>query len=102
MKRRALTVMTDRHLYVADDLGPQPLTVAPLDWAGRYAGRGSPELKPEPLAPASGLQPLMGMVSYFLDGLAGGDRRLFGTAFALEVVRVLAAGDSAMRERCVS
>jgi len=33
---------------------------------------------------------LASMLTYFLDGLAGGDRRYFGSELALQVTRVLA------------
>jgi hypothetical protein len=54
-------------------------------------------MKPSPIRPVSTLTPMASMLSYFLDGLAGGDRRYFGTRLALHVTRVLAAAEAAMR-----
>jgi len=87
-RRRALTVVTRTRRYVLDDTARQPLTVTRLT---------SPAMKPVPIRSASTLTPMASMVSYFLDGLAGGDRTYFGTQLALDVIRVLAAADAAMR-----
>jgi hypothetical protein len=87
-RRRLLTVLTDTRRYVLDDTSSEPLTVMRLT---------SPAMKSVPIRPASTLTPMAGMVSYFLNGLAGGDRRYFGTRLALDVTRVLAAADAAMR-----
>lgn len=80
-KRRELTVVTDGRLYHLDELAEERLTVALLeDPASRRT------------LPVADSRPAMAvMLSYFLDGLAGGDRRHFGSALALQVTRVLAA-----------
>jgi predicted dehydrogenase len=95
-KRRRLTVVTDRHLYVVDDLAAAPLTVAEIDYARRYDSAPSEPLTHHPLEVGSADPPLTRMLAYFLKGLRGGDRQRFGTALAVDVVRVLAACESAM------
>lgn len=87
-KRRLLTVVTGTRRYVLDDTASQPLTVMRLTSTG---------MKPSSIRPASALTPMASMVSYFLNGLGGGDRTYFGTRLALQVTRVLAAADAAMR-----
>ena len=92
-------MFTDRRLYVWDDLAPGLLTVSTIDFPQRYA-QGIPET-PErvPVAPASALPPMASALLYFVDGLTGGDRTYFGSSLALEVTRLLAACDDAMRAR---
>lgn len=95
-KRRSLAVFTERHLYVLDDQASDPLTVSPIRFSARYRG-GMPErLEPRVIPPASRLTPMESMLGYFLRGLAGGDRERFGTSMALEVIRLLAACESAL------
>lgn len=96
-KRRRLTVITDRHLYIMDALASDPLTVASMNYLQRYEETEVESLKINALKPVSTERPLTRMLAYFLDGLRGGDRRKFGTALAVEVVRVLAACEAAMR-----
>ena len=98
-KRRSFSVFTDHGLYVWDDVASEPLTVSTIDFPQRYA-QGIPET-PErlPLAPTSSLPPMASALLYFVDGLAGGDRTYFGCGLALEVTRLLAACDEAMRLR---
>jgi hypothetical protein len=96
-KRRAFGVWTDTRLFRGDALGPEPLTVAPFPFARRES---------DPNAAASDIRavpvparlPMEQMVAEFVDGLAGGDRRRFGTALALDVVRVLARCDAALKD----
>ncbi|MBI4343134.1 MAG: Gfo/Idh/MocA family oxidoreductase [Candidatus Omnitrophica bacterium] len=100
VKRRHLSVFTNHHLYAWDALAPTPLTVSPIDFAARCQG-GVPRpdgLERRPVDGAAGSPPMERVVAYFLDGLSGGDRRLFGTALALDVTRVL-AGAAARMER---
>ncbi|HBH97457.1 MAG TPA: hypothetical protein DDX89_06710 [Candidatus Omnitrophica bacterium] len=95
-KRRRLTVVTDRHLYVVDDASPTPLTAAAIDYVRRYENAQAEPLTLHALDSASTDPPLTRMLAYFLEGLRGGDRGRFGTALAVDVVRVLAAGETAM------
>lgn len=95
-KRRRFTVVTDRHLYVIDDLAPAPLTVAAIDYARRYDSASAEPLTRQPLEVGSTDPPLTRMLAYFLEGLQGGDRGRFGAALAVDVVRVLAACETAM------
>ena len=96
-KRRTLSVFTETRLYLWDNLGSERLTVAPIAFSRRYDG-GVPEpLQRSPIPPTSGLPPMVSMITYFLDGLAGGDRRYFGTELALNVTRLLAQCDVALR-----
>ncbi len=95
-KRRRLTVITDRHLYIMDDLASDPLTVASFHYPQRYEETEVELLKVAALKPVSTERPLTRMLAYFLNGLRGGDQRRFGTALAVEVVRVLTACEVAM------
>ena len=95
-KRRAFSVVTDRHLYVFDDLAPEQLTVAPIPFSHRYAEAVPEPVKRSLLAMAPDRPPMSHVMTYFLDGLAGGDRDRFGAGLALGVTRVLAACDEAM------
>jgi predicted dehydrogenase len=101
-KRRSLSVFTDTRLYVLDDTATEPLTVCRFDFSKRYANSVAEALEPHPLAPDSKLSPLASVITYFLDGLAGGDQTYFGTALALDVTRLLARCESclAAREAC--
>jgi len=94
-KRRTLLVATDRRLYRLDGTTPSRLTSAPFRFAERYAAGGT-LAEPAPLPVPSPLSPMAAMLTYFLDGLAGGDRRYFGTALACEIVRVIADSEAAM------
>jgi predicted dehydrogenase len=96
-KRRTLSVFTDTRLYLWDDLAAQQPTVSLFPFANRYAEEVPEALQRTPLAAPSGNRPMANMVTYFLDGLAGGDRRLFGAGTALEIARVLSACEAAMR-----
>ena len=101
VKRRSLTVFTDRSLVVWDPQARVPVTAAAIDFADRYAG-GVPRpdgLPWRPVAGAEGATPMERMVTYFLDGLSGGDRRLFGTQLALDVTQVLDQAERAMARR---
>ena len=97
-KRRTLSVFTDTQLFMFDDLATERLTVSRMDFARRYAN-GIPEpLEKRALALASTRRPMEHALTYFLDGLAGGDRRYFGSDLALEVVRLLEQCESAMKK----
>ena len=98
-RRRTLSVMTERHLYALDEHAEERVTVTPFSFARRHE-QGAPDAsKRRVVPPASARLPLANAVTYFLDGLAGGDRSRFGTALALEVTRVLAACEAALRAR---
>ena len=97
-KRRNLSVFTDRHLYLFDDTAVEKLTVSPFCLTDREATVGPCVLEKRGVPIASERRPLANAVSYFLDGLQGGDRHYFGTAFALEVTRVLAQCETALQE----
>jgi predicted dehydrogenase len=92
-KRRTLTVVTDASLYWLDEYSPDPLRVTPLSRpaASAPAGPGWTSLPVE-----SDVPPMTAMVSYFLDGLQGGDRQRFGTSLARDVVRVLSLCQAAL------
>ena len=97
-KRRAFSVFTDTRLYVVDDLAPEPLTVSRIDFSRRYTD-GIPEvLERRAVALTSDRLPMANAITYFLDGLAGGDRHYFGSELALEVVRLLERCESAIKE----
>lgn len=98
-RRRMLSVFTDARLYVLDDLAAEKLTVSPIRFSERYS-QGIPEiLERRAIPPPSAHLPLTSAVTYFMDGLEGGDRARFGTALALDVVRVLAACEAVMAQR---
>ena len=95
-KQRSLTVITDTRLYLLDDLAPEPLTVAPIRFPERY-DEGVPEPPAYvPLHAASEGSTMAHVLTYFLDGLTGGDRSRFGAGLALDVTRVLAACEGAL------
>lgn len=88
-KRRGLSVFTDSHLYIFDDLNVPQLTVSSIDFPGRYRG-GIPEsLEKKPIPPISAQSPMASAITYFVEGLLGGDRRHFGLDLALEVTHLL-------------
>ncbi|MBI4353624.1 MAG: Gfo/Idh/MocA family oxidoreductase [Candidatus Omnitrophica bacterium] len=97
-KRRSLSVMTEHHLYLLESLSAETLTVADIDFSARYR-QGIPEAPQWRAIRVEPSPPLQNMLLYFLDGLAGGDRSRFGTALAVETVRVLAACEQAMQQR---
>lgn len=88
-KRRSVTVVTNQSLYQLDELAEYKLTVAPQ----------ADPLSRKPLRVADGRPAMAAMLAYFLDGLAGGDRRYFGSALALQVTRVLAAAEKCLTLR---
>jgi len=94
-KRRLFSLVTDRCLYVFDDLAREKLSESALKANG---GKTDLPVWPvhRPLPVADARPSMVAMVTYFLDGLAGGDRGYFGSALALDVVRVLAACDAAL------
>ena len=95
-RRRVLSVITETRLYVLEDAAAQPLTVSPLRWAARYTD-GIPEpLERRPIPLPAAQPPLACVVTSFLDGLAGGDRAMFGTTLARDVVTVLSRCEAAM------
>ena len=85
-KRRAISFVTDRRLYLFDDVADQKLTACSLDGKEQEA-----------LAVTDAQPAMAAMLSYFLDGFAGGDRRYFGSALALQVTGVLAECEQALR-----
>jgi hypothetical protein len=82
-----LSVLTDTRMYVFDDAAADPLLVGTSDEPGRLEPVAS--IRPGPTLPR--------VLRYFLDGLAGGERGRFGLDLAVDVVRVLARADQAMR-----
>ena len=90
-KRRRFIVFTDSRCYVLDDLAAHKLTAGPVQLAKRYTESISELLDHSPLTTGPEEPPMVHVVRYFLDGLAGGDRSRFGADLALEVTRVLAA-----------
>ena len=89
-KRRTCSVAATDRLYLWDDLAVPPLAVS------ESVGQ-SPSSRAIPLADST--PPMTRMITYFLDGLAGGDRSRFGTGAPLEVTRVLARAESAIQAR---
>ena len=90
-KRRTLTVGTETRLYRLNELSPEPLKTARrlpresrvgVEWQAVPAGPDIP--------------PLTAMLIYFMDGLAGQDRRWFGASLARDVVQILADGQRAL------
>ncbi|MBI3088505.1 MAG: Gfo/Idh/MocA family oxidoreductase [Candidatus Omnitrophica bacterium] len=100
-KRRSLSVFTDTRLFRLDGVGPDPLTVSDFPFAQREADpvAASPEVR---VVPVPARLPLEQMLIEFVDGLAGGDRPRFGTGLALDVVRVLARCEAALKEEVSS
>ncbi len=99
-KRRSFSVMTDQHVYLLDDLAPEKLVAAAVRYSERYAegAAGLPELLPLKVSSAD-VPPMVQVISYFLDGLAGADRSRFGTTLALDVTRVLAECDRLLQHK---
>ena len=97
-KRRTLTVFTERRLYHLDDFSHEKLTVSPIAFSGRYDAGIPDVLEHSPVRPISQALPMSSMITYFLDGLAGGDRSRFGTALALAITRILARCEAAMHD----
>jgi predicted dehydrogenase len=92
VKRRSLTVGTARALYHLDELSADPLRVAQrLEPSSGVLGPWT-TLVSGPVTP-----PLSAMLTYFMDGLAGGDRSRFGAGLALDVVRILAGAAAELR-----
>ena len=89
-KRSTLTVLTDTKVYVFDDRASQKLMVAPREFSGEAFASRRQQLEWTPIGLPSQLTPMESFISYFLNGLTGGDRRRFGTDFAVEVIRLLA------------
>lgn len=98
-KRRLFSVLTDHALYVVDDQAPDPLTVSSVPFAERYRAPMPEPLERRVMTLASPRPALTRVVTYFLEGVAGGDRARFGTELALQVVRVLALCEEAMRAK---
>ncbi len=95
-RRRNLSVITDDALYRFDDRAADTLTTAPISFVTRYSKRLDEPLEWVAID-GGGVRPSMEyVVTYFLDGLAGGDRTMFGTELALDVTRVLSASQGAM------
>ena len=98
-KVRRLDVVTETRLYALDELAAAPLSMARIDFPHRYDGGHSESLAWSAIGEPSMCTPLASMVTYFLDGLAGGDRRRFGTRLALDVTRVLATCERLLHAR---
>lgn len=93
-KRRRLIVITERRCCVLDEHAPEVLMSAPLPFADRYGSAAMGRLAPRAVAVESSQRPLASMLTYFSNGLNGGDRTLFGTQLAVDVTRVLAECES--------
>lgn len=91
VRRRTLTVFTDTRVYRLEDAARPSLEVAPLAFASREGAPRVESLSWAPIPFDAARAPMERMVSYFLDGVAGGDQARFGTGPALDVVRVLSA-----------
>lgn len=100
-KRRCLSVLTEHHLYLLDDLADEKLTMAEIEFSARYH-EGIPETPARRPIPVDASLPMQNMLSYFVEGLSGGDRSRFGTALAVGAVRVLATCAQIMRQRHVT
>lgn len=97
-KRRLFSVFTDRRLYVWDDTSDTPLTARPFRFSDRYDHPCPASDPPMPLLTRLRQTPMERLLIYFANGLQGGDRAQFGTALALDVVRILARCEAAMAE----
>ncbi len=87
-KRRNLSVFTDEHLYIFDDLAAEKLTVSLFNFPKRYSQAQAPlERKSIPLINTT--PPLPAAVLYFLDSLSGGDRRYLDMQLTLKITRIL-------------
>ena len=89
-KRRSLTVVTDSGCYAWDELAADRLTASSVAFQRRYRDRVSEPLTSTTIPTHDEPPTMVRMLEYFLNGLAGGDRRLFGTGLAVDVTRVLA------------
>ena len=99
-KRRNLSVFTDTQLYRFDDLAAEPLTTAALEASHRDQEGMSAAPTPHSIPLASSRPPMVNVLTYFLEGLAGGgERRYFNTQLAVDVIRLLARCDAAMRRQ---
>ncbi len=118
-KRRTLSVFTAQHLYQWEGGTSPRVTVAPFDFANRYANSFPPDITessltppgtdtPEALLgatpsiggaspPVASMTPMTSMLGTFVQGLTGGSQERFGTTLALEVTRVLATCEQAMQ-----
>jgi len=96
-ERRTVSVFTDTRVYLLDEWARKPLSVSRADFPRRYVLRRPDALAPRPLPVGSRQPPLTNAVRYFIDGLRGGDRSRFGLGLAVEVVRVLARCEDALR-----
>jgi len=72
------------------------LTVSPVRFSTRYSKGSGEMLEGSPIEFVQGPLPMARVITYFADGLSGGDRSRFGTALACDVVRLLAQCDAAM------
>jgi len=97
-KRRLFSVFTDRRLYVWDDTSDTPVTIRPFRFSDRYDHLCPASDPPIPLPIRLRQTPMERLLIYFANGLQGGDRAQFGTALALDVVRVLARCEAEMAE----
>ena len=93
-KRRRLSVVTERHIYVCDDSAPHRLLVAPIEFSQRVTGGMPDSLEWQPLPSDTALSPMAAMLTAFLDGIESDKCDRFGTGLAVEVVRVLAAAEA--------
>ena len=100
-RRRILSIFTDNRLYMLDELAAEKLIVSPFRFAERYATRTPDILERQTIPPLSAQLPLSHVLTYFMEGLRRGDRRRFGTALALDVIKVLAACETSMAQRRV-
>ncbi|HEY2953466.1 MAG TPA: Gfo/Idh/MocA family oxidoreductase [Verrucomicrobiae bacterium] len=95
-KRRRLSVFGPNHVLVFDDLAPDKLSQRRLDWDARYSGPEQLEQAGQAIPIANDL-PLTRAVREFVLGLQGKPSRHFGLDLAVNVIRVLAAAEEALR-----
>lgn len=93
-KRRSLAVYFENHALVLNDRSDEKLVLYHSD-----SGLRGGALPMEPLLPisVSPTMPLAQAVSYFVEGLSGGDQAYFGLDLACDVVRTVDAAQSSIR-----
>ncbi|MBI2093633.1 MAG: Gfo/Idh/MocA family oxidoreductase [Candidatus Omnitrophica bacterium] len=97
-KHRLLGVVTENRLYVWNNQAIPALTSRAIRFSRRYQEEGMASMaKTRTLPVSSRSTPLTQAILTFIDGLRGGDRSRFGTKLALDVVRVLALCEKAMK-----
>ena len=96
LKRRQLSVFTDEHVYVHDDLSVEKLRVANLKFSERYESGASRSLEYEGVELGAEVTPMMNLMRCFVDGLLEGASEYFGLELAVQVARVIERCDAAL------